>query len=145
MSNVIFDRRNLLMKNKIVATNRAPAAVGAYSQAVVRDGWVWCSGQIPLDPQTGKLVGENITEATHRAMENLEAVLVAAGSGWQAVVRCTIYLVRMSDFPMVNEVYASYFSDCPPARACVAVSALPKGAEVEIDAVATLLDGGKVD
>ena len=124
------------MKNKIVATDLAPGAVGPYSQAVVRDGWVWCSGQIPLDPQTGKLVSGGITESTRRAMDNLGAVLKAAGSGWTDVVRCTLYLVRMSDFPAVNEVYASYFEETPPARACVEVSALPKGAEVEIDAVA---------
>ena len=131
------------MKNRIVITDRAPAAVGAYSQAVVRDGWVWCSGQIPLDPKTGQLTGGDIKEATRRAMDNLGAVLAAAGSGWQGVVRCTIYLVRMSDFPQVNEVYASYFTESPPSRACVEVSALPKGAEVEIDAVAVLTDGGE--
>lgn len=126
------------MNRRAIATSGAPGAVGPYSQAVEVDGWVWCSGQIPLDPETGVLLEGAIGEQTDRVMRNLAAILAEAGSGMDRVVRCTIYLVRMSDFAAVNEAYAKWFSGAPPARACVAVSELPKGAEVEIDAVARL-------
>jgi len=126
------------MERKRIATAKAPGAVGPYSQAVAADGWLWCSGQIPLDPETGCLVEGSIGAQTDRVMRNLGAVLEAAGSGFDRVVRCTIYLVRMSDFADVNAAYGKWFEGDPPARACVAVSELPKGAEVEIDAVARL-------
>ncbi len=126
------------MVRRPIATSGAPGAVGPYSQGIEVDGWIWCSGQIPLDPESGELVGGTIGAQTDRAMRNLKAVLEAAGGGLDRVVRCTIYLVRMSDFAEVNAAYAKWFAGQPPARACVAVSELPMGAEVEIDAVARL-------
>jgi len=121
-----------------VRTADAPAAIGPYSQGVVTQGGrlVFLSGQIPLDPTTGELVGGDISAQTARVMENLGAVLRAASLGFADVVRCTIYLVDLGDFAAVNAVYAGYFKSSPPARATVQVSALPKGARVEIDAMA---------
>lgn len=121
---------------KIIATDKAPAAIGPYSQAVQAGGLVFCSGQIPLDPVTGELVSGDIRIETKRVMENLQGVLEAAGCTFKHVVRTTIYLVDMADFPAVNEVYGGYFAAEKPARATVAVQALPKGVRVEIDAVA---------
>lgn len=121
---------------KIIATDQAPAAIGPYSQAVQAGGFVFCSGQIPLDPVTGDMVSGDIRQETRRVMENLRGVLQAAGCDFGCVVRTTIYLTDMADFPAVNEVYGGYFADQKPARATVAVAALPKGARVEIDAVA---------
>jgi len=121
---------------KVVATDQAPAAIGPYSQAMQAAGLVFCSGQIPLDPATGELVSGDIRQETRRVMENLRGVLTAAGCGFEQVVRTTIYLVDMADFPVVNEVYGDYFPTVRPARATVAVAALPRGARVEIDAVA---------
>lgn len=122
---------------KIIATDQAPAAIGPYSQAVQAAGLVFCSGQIPLDPTSGELVSGDIRLETRRVMENLKGVLQAAGCGFGQVVRTTIYLVDMADFPVVNEVYGEYFPTEKPARATVAVAALPRGVRVEIDAVAT--------
>ena len=124
------------MPKRTIETPKAPAAVGPYSQAVLMDGWLYCSGQIPLDPENGVLVEGDIATQTERVMDNLAAVLEAAGTDFSNVVRCTIFLLRMSDFEAVNAVYARRFPDAPPARATVAVSELPKGAEVEIDAIA---------
>lgn len=121
---------------KIIATDQAPAAIGPYSQAVQAGGLLFCSGQIPLDPSTGELVDGDIRLETRRVMENLRGVLQAAGCDFSQVVRTTIYLVDMADFPAVNEVYGAYFPAVKPARATVAVAALPKGVRVEIDAVA---------
>lgn len=121
---------------KIIATDQAPAAIGPYSQAVQAGGLVFCSGQIPLDPVSGELIAGDIRLETRRVMENLRGVLEAAGCGFAQVVRTTIYLVDMADFPAVNEVYGGYFADKKPARATVAVAALPRGARVEIDALA---------
>ncbi len=122
----------------VIATDQAPAAIGPYSQAVQAAGFLFCSGQIPLDPATGELVRGDIQRETEQVMENLRAVLAAAGCGFAQVLRTTIYLVDMADFPAVNEVYGRYFADTKPARASVAVAALPKGARVEIDAVAAV-------
>ncbi len=124
------------MTRRIVETPEAPAAVGPYSQAVVAGGWVFCSGQIGLDPARGELVGGGTADQARRALENLTAVLRAAGAGWTDVVRTTIYLVDMADFAEVNAIYAEFAGEAPPARATVAVAALPLGARVEIDAVA---------
>lgn len=121
---------------KIIATDQAPAAIGPYSQAVQAGGLLFCSGQIPLDPATGELVNGDIGLETERVMENLRGVLEAGGGGFAQVVRTTIYLTDMADFPLVNEVYGRYFSHEKPARVTVAVAALPRGARVEIDAVA---------
>ncbi|HJL04598.1 MAG TPA: RidA family protein [Polyangiaceae bacterium LLY-WYZ-15_(1-7)] len=126
-----------MTERTIVATDAAPAAIGPYSQAVKANGFVFCSGQIPLDPATGALVDGDVQAQTERAMENLGAVLEAAGSGWAKIVKVTIFLAEMSDFGAVNEVYARYFEGLePPARACVAVKQLPKDVDVEIECVA---------
>ena len=120
-----------------VSTFSAPAAIGPYSQAVVANGVVYCSGQIALSPETQELVGGDVVQQAERVLENLRAVLEAAGSDLDRVVRCTVYLVDMADFAAVNAVYARYFAgETPPARACVAAAALPKGALVEIDCIA---------
>ena len=121
--------------NKI-ETASAPLPVGPYSQAVVHGGLVFCSGQIPLDPKTGALVAGEIEAQVERVMENLRAVLEAAGSGLDHVLRTTIYVTDLSLFARVNRVYARYFTGTAPARATVQVAALPLGALVEIDATA---------
>lgn len=121
---------------QIIATDAAPAAIGPYSQAISAGGFLFCSGQIPLVPESGELVSGDIRLETERVMENLAAVLAAGGSGFGRVVKTTIYLVDMADFPAVNEVYGRYFPDTRPARATVAVAALPRGARVEVEAVA---------
>jgi 2-iminobutanoate/2-iminopropanoate deaminase len=123
-------------QKQIISTPSAPAAIGPYSQAVKAGGFVFLSGQIPLDPATGQLVEGDISVQTKRVMQNLGAVLQAAGSSFDRVVRTTIYLVDLGDFAKVNETYGSFFSKDPPARATVQVAALPKGARVEIDVVA---------
>jgi len=124
------------MKKDAIATKDAPGAIGPYSQAVRAGELVFLSGQIPLDPATGQLVEGDITAQTKRVMENLRAVLAAAGCGFADVVRTTIYLVDLGHFGKVNEAYGACFEAPFPARATVQVSALPKGAQVEIDMVA---------
>lgn len=126
------------MSKKVVSTPEAPAAVGAYSQAIVANGFVYCSGQVPLDPQSGELVRGSIADQTRRCLENLSAVLSAAGTSLDDVVKVTAFLLDMNDFPEFNEAYSEFFGDEPPARATVAVAGLPKGAEVEIECVATV-------
>ena len=118
-----------------VQTNKAPAAIGPYSQAVVVGNLIFTSGQIPLNPETGVLEGENITEQTHRVCKNLETVLSAAGGSLQSAVKTVCFLANMADFAAFNEVYAQYFTE-KPARSCVAVKDLPKGALVEVEVVA---------
>ncbi len=122
------------MKRKI-ETNKAPAAIGPYSQAMMVGNLVFTSGQIPLNPETGALEGENITEQTHRVCKNLDAVLNAAGSSLQSAVKTVCFLKDMSDFAAFNEVYAQYFTE-KPARSCVAVKELPRGVLVEVEVVA---------
>jgi len=124
------------MKKSIVSTDHAPAAVGPYSQGVVQDGWLWTAGQVALDPATGKLSGDDAATQADRALTNLAAILEAADSGLEHVVRTTVYLQSMDDFAAVNVVYARYFKEPFPARACVEVAGLPLGALVEIDAIA---------
>ena len=123
---------------QLVATTRAPQAIGPYSQAVVTGGFVFASGQIALHPATGEMVGSTAAEQAEQVLRNLQAVLQAAGSGLDHVVKTTIYLADMGDFGQVNEVYARHFGDHRPARATVAVAALPKGALVEIEAIAVV-------
>jgi 2-iminobutanoate/2-iminopropanoate deaminase len=123
---------------RVVQSARAPEPVGPYSQAIVAGGFVWVSGQIALDPRTGQLVEGSVAAETQQVLESLRAVLEAAGSGLEQVVRATIYLTDLDDYRTVNEVYATYFPVAPPARVCVEVAALPRGARVEIDAVATV-------
>ena len=120
---------------KTIHTSAAPAAVGPYSQAVVSGGMVYTSGQIALDPETGAMVGADVTEQAHRALKNVAAVLAAAGSGLEKVVKTTCFLADMADFAAFNAVYAEYFPN-KPARSCVAVKTLPKGALVEVEVIA---------
>lgn len=122
------------MSNK-VETNKAPKAIGPYSQAVVVGNLIFTSGQIPLNPQTGVLMGNDIKEQTHRVCQNLKAVLEASGSSLENTVKTVCYLSDMTNFSEFNEVYAQYFTQ-KPARSCVAVKELPKGALVEVDVVA---------
>jgi 2-iminobutanoate/2-iminopropanoate deaminase len=124
-----------------ISTTQAPAALGPYSQAVVAGNTLYCSGQVPLDPTTGALVPGGIREQTLRVLENLTAVLQAAGSGMAHVVKTTVYLKNISDFAVMNEVYATYFAPegvVPPARSTVEVARLPKDALIEIDLIASL-------
>lgn len=124
------------MKPEIVHTSSAPAAIGPYSQAVKAGGMVYCSGQVALDPQTMQLVGDTAAAQAEQVMRNLGAVLQAAGSSFERVVRTTIFLASMADFAAVNEVYGRAFPGHKPARATVAVKELPKAALVEIDCIA---------
>ncbi len=121
---------------KAISSPDAPAAIGPYSQAIHSGDLIFLSGQVPIDPKTGELVTGDIAVQTERVLANLGAVLGAAGCGFEHVVKTTIYLVDLGDFQVVNETYAKRFSAAPPARATVQVSALPKGARVEIDAIA---------
>lgn len=121
---------------KAISTTDAPAAIGPYSQAIHAGDLVFLSGQVPIDPATGELVTGDISAQTERVLDNLGAVLAAAGCGFGDVVKTTIYLVDLGDFQAVNQAYAKRFTAAPPARATVQVSALPKGARVEIDAIA---------
>ena len=126
------------MTISVVNTDQAPAAIGPYSQAVVAGNMLFVSGQIPLDPSTGETVDGDISGQTKRVLENLKAVIEAAGSRMSHVVKVTIYLTDMKQFSVVNEIYGSYFSAPYPARACVQVSELPKSVQVEMDAIAQL-------
>lgn len=123
---------------QIVSTSAAPAAIGPYSQAVVFQGMVFVSGQIPLDAQTGELVEGDVVAQTRKVLKNLSAILEQAGSSLEAVLKTTVYLKDMSDFPRMNEVYAEFFGASLPARATVEVSRLPRDVSVEIDAVAAV-------
>jgi 2-iminobutanoate/2-iminopropanoate deaminase len=120
-----------------VSTGGAPKAIGPYSQGTIAGGFIFTAGQVALDPKTGEVVPGGITEQTERVMQNLAAILHAAGSGLNQVVKTTVFLADMTDFAAMNEVYARAFGDHRPARSTVAVGALPKGVKVEIDAVAT--------
>jgi reactive intermediate/imine deaminase len=130
------------MTAQAVTTPAAPAPVGPYNQAVLAGGWLYCSGQIPLDPETGAMVGEgDVALETRQVLKNLSAVLEAAGASSAHVVRTTVFLADLGDFQTVNGIYAEMFgAGTSPARACVQVAALPKGARVEIDCVAWLGD-----
>jgi len=122
---------------KELRTSAAPAPVGPYSQAVEHAGWIFLSGQIPLDPATGRLVPGGIEDQARRVLDNLRAVLEGSGASLAHVVRTTIYLVDLAVFPRVNEIYAEYFTAPPrPARSTVQVAALPLGSQIEIDAIA---------
>jgi 2-iminobutanoate/2-iminopropanoate deaminase len=119
-----------------VDSNDAPKAIGPYSQGIKAGGFVFVSGQVALDPKTGAMVGSDVAAQTERVLQNLRAVVEAAGSDLDRVVKATVYLRTMADFAAMNEVYAKYFKSEPPARATVAVSGLPKDALVEIDVIA---------
>ena len=122
-----------------VSTDQAPAAIGAYSQAIRTGSLLFCSGQVPLDPSSGELVKEDAAGQTRRCLENLDAVCQAAGASLTDAVRCTVYLANMEDFARVNEAYADFFGEAAaPARVAIGVAALPRGADVEIDAIVAL-------
>ncbi|NOR17289.1 reactive intermediate/imine deaminase [candidate division WOR-3 bacterium] len=123
---------------KIIKTANAPEAIGSYSQAVVAGDFVFTAGQIAISPETNKLINGNVAEQTKQVLDNLEAVIKASGTKLSSVVKTTVYLIKPDDFAPMNEVYATYFSNEPPARVTVFVSSLPKGALVEIDATAKL-------
>ncbi len=124
------------MSRQAISTTSAPAAVGPYSQAIVAGDLVFCAGQIPLDPATGDAQLGTLEEQTERVLRNVGAVLDAAGVGFADVVKTTVFLLSMDDFAAMNGVYATFFPDPPPARSTVAVAGLPKGARVEIEAIA---------
>lgn len=126
------------MARRIVSTPLAPRPVGPYSQGVVAGGWLFVSGQIPIDPETGELVAGDFREQTRRVLENLKAVVEAAGASLGDVVKVTVYLTDISRFQEFNEVYREYFPREPPARVVVQVAGLPKGAELEVEAIAYL-------
>ncbi len=120
----------------IISTEKAPAAIGPYSQAIKANGVVYCSGQIPIDIATGEFVPGGVVEQTHQVLKNLGEVLSAAGSGFDKVVKTTVFLADMGDFAAMNEIYAQYFSEHEPARATVQAARLPRDARVEIDCIA---------
>jgi 2-iminobutanoate/2-iminopropanoate deaminase len=124
------------MQRERISTTDAPGAIGPYSQAIATGNFVFCSGQVPLEPASGALVEGDVRAQTRRALENLSGLLNAAGSSLPQVVKTTVFLVAMSDFAAMNEVYAEFFPGDPPARSTIAVAELPKGARVEIEAVA---------
>ena|SRR5690242_2668121 len=126
------------MPSKKISTEKAPSAIGPYSQGLVANGFLFTAGQIPLDPASGKMVEGGIVEQTERVMQNLEEVLRSAGATWNDVVKTTVYLHDLSNFPTVNEVYGKWLGDARPARSTVQVTALPRGAMVEIDAIAAV-------
>jgi len=126
---------------KIISTSDAPAAVGPYSQAVRVGSTIYCAGQIPLDPKTGQIVAGGIDVQTRRVLDNITAVLKAEGLTFENIAKMTIFLVDLADFQTVNEIYGSYFKQEPPARSTVQVPALPKGARVEIEAIAVAGNG----
>ena len=129
------------MPREVISTAKAPAAIGPYSQAVKVGNMVFVSGQIPLDPETGQLVAGGIEEQTRRVLLNLQAILEAAGLGLNEVVRTTVFLADLADFPKMNQVYAEFFGNVPPARTTVQAAALPRGALIEMDAIA-VAEGG---
>ncbi len=121
---------------KIISTNEAPAAIGPYSQAVRSGNFVFCSGQIPLDPKSGEIVAGDIGVQTRRVMDNVAGLLRAEGLSFDDIVKTTIFLTNLGDFQTVNQIYGSYFKNDPPARSTVQVAALPRGANVEIEVIA---------
>ena len=121
---------------KIISTSDAPAAIGPYSQSIRAGSTIYCSGQIPLDPKTGQIISGGIDAQTRRVLDNIAALLKAEGLGFGNIVKTTIFLTNLGDFQTVNEVYGSYFKSQPPARSTVQVSALPKGANIEIEVIA---------
>ena len=121
---------------EVISTKLAPAAIGPYSQAIAAGGMVFTSGQIPLSPETGLAVGDDVSAQAVQALDNLKAVLAGAGCGLDDVVKTTVFITDMSKFALVNEIYAKYFTEKAPARSCVEVSKLPKGCLVEVEAIA---------
>jgi len=125
-----------MLNKKIIETTNAPAAIGPYSQAIFVDGWLFVSGQIPIESTSNKIIDGDIAGQTEQVLNNVKAIVEQAGGTMQNIVKATIYLKDMTDFPKVNEVYKQYFPKDPPARATVQVSRLPKDVSIEIDAIA---------
>lgn len=126
------------MKKEMISTDKAPKAIGPYSQAVKANGLIFVSGQIPIDPNTNDVIKGTIAEQTRQVLKNIGSILDAAGSNFQHVIKTTVYLIDLKEFGDMNQVYGEFFTAPFPARATVAVSSLPKGADIEIDAVAVL-------
>lgn len=126
------------MQKKVLCTNSAPAAIGPYSQAIMAEGMIYVSGQLPIDPSTGSFAGDDIKEQTRQSLDNIRAVLESAGAGMDQVVKTTVFLKDIGEFTEMNEVYAQYFTGACPARAAFQVGSLPKNARVEIEAIAVL-------
>jgi 2-iminobutanoate/2-iminopropanoate deaminase len=126
------------VSNRIVSTESAPAAIGPYSQGIIAGGFLFTAGQIAFDPATMQLIEGDVVAQTRRVMDNLKAVLAAAGAGWKDVVKMTVFLTNMGDFPRVNEVLGEVLGDARPARSTVQVAALPRGVPIEIELVAHL-------
>lgn len=129
----------------IISTSEAPEAIGPYSQAVRTGRFLFCSGQIPLDPKTGKLVAVDIAAQTRRVLDNIAAILKTEGLTFDNVVKTTVFLTNLGDFQTVNEIYGSCFKGQPPARSTVQVSALPKGANIEMEAIAAIDEAGSTE
>ena len=132
----ILNKKGGEIMKKVIVTNKAPLAVGAYSQAVLYDSLLFTSGQLPINPETGEIVVKDIKAATKQCMDNIGALLEAANSKFSNIIKTAIYLKDINDFVSVNEVYESYFTDYFPARSCFEVSALPKNADIEIEVIA---------
>lgn len=126
------------MTRDIIATTNAPGAVGPYSQGIRTEQFVYTAGQVPIDPATGALVTGSIEDQTRRALENVKAVLEAAGTGLERAVKMTVFMTNLGDFKRMNAVYAEFFPEAPPARSAFEVSALPLGADIEIEAIALI-------
>ena len=124
------------MSKKIISTKKAPSAIGPYSQAILSNKTLYCSGQIAINPKNGELLTDNITEETHQVMKNISELLKAADMNFTNVVKCSIFMTDMNQYTEINEVYVSYFSEHPPAREVVEVSVLPKNVNVEISVIA---------
>jgi reactive intermediate/imine deaminase len=134
----LIQEEHPFMAKQIISTPNAPAAIGVYSQAVRAGNTVWVSGQIPLDPKTKELVGGGIEEQIHQVFRNIEAIVKAAGAGLDDVVKATVFLTDLAHFALVNKIMAEYFREPYPARAAVGVSALPRGAQVEVECIVAL-------
>ena len=126
------------MKNEVINTTKAPAALGPYSQAIKAGNTIYVSGQIPLVPETMEIISDDVQEQTKQSLENVKAVLEAAGASLNDVVKASVFIKDMNDFAKINEIYATYFTDNKPARACVEVARLPKDVKVEIEVIAVV-------
>ena len=126
------------MKKRVIQTDKAPKAIGPYSQAIQAGNLLFLSGQIPIDPKTGELIKGDIRQQTQRALENIKGLLESQGLGMEDVIKVTIFLKDMGNFNQVNEVYATYFSSSPPARSTVEIAKLPRNAEIELEAIALI-------
>ena len=125
-----------IMSKKVITTEKAPTAIGPYSQAILAGNTLYCSGQIAIDPETGRLITHSITEETHQVMKNISKILKSANMDFNNVVKCSIFIVDMNKYTDINTVYASYFNNNPPAREAVEVSVLPKNVNIEISVIA---------